>query len=318
MNSKSILLIAGGGTLGTYVGQELIKHGHLVDVICLEDKISDNERLKFFKEYATIENLKKRFGEKYYDGIVNFLHYPNAEAYRPYHELLSANTDHLIFLSSYRVYADKQHPLTETAPFLFDTVQDDGFFATETYALGKTKCEHYLNDLVKSGVKPNWTVVRPVISFSNIRFDIVCNTGHMVLDAAKEGKKLYVPKASRNLCAGLDWSGNSGKLIANLLFHPNALGEAYTVSTGQNLTWGEIADIYTEALGVEFKWIDSETYAKQVTEQQGSDYIFKYDRLFNRDIDCSKIMKETGLKPSDFITVKDGILRELRSLNAIK
>ena len=50
------------------------------------------------------------------DGIVNFLHYPEAEAYPPVHKLLTENTDHLIFLSSYRVYADLQHPITEEAP----------------------------------------------------------------------------------------------------------------------------------------------------------------------------------------------------------
>ena len=42
------LLIAGGGTLGTYVSEELLRLGHKVDVICLEDKVSFNDDLRFF------------------------------------------------------------------------------------------------------------------------------------------------------------------------------------------------------------------------------------------------------------------------------
>ena len=55
------LLIAGGGTLGTYVSEELLRLGHKVDVICLEDKVSFNDDLRFFKANATIEYIEKLF-----------------------------------------------------------------------------------------------------------------------------------------------------------------------------------------------------------------------------------------------------------------
>src|SRR5574344_984842 len=105
---KKVLLIAGGGTLGTYTAEECLRLGYQVDVICLEDKTSNNANLRFYKAKATVEYLEKLFSETNYDGIVNFIHYPNYEDYIPYHELLSRNTEHLIFLSSYRVYADLQ------------------------------------------------------------------------------------------------------------------------------------------------------------------------------------------------------------------
>ena len=74
---KRVLLIAGGGTLGTYTAAELLRLGHSVDVICLEDKMTDNENLRFFKANATLDYLKELFKENHYDGIVNFIHYPN-------------------------------------------------------------------------------------------------------------------------------------------------------------------------------------------------------------------------------------------------
>ena len=62
-----------------------------------------------------------------------------------YHELLVKNTEHLIFLSSYRVYADMQHPITESAPRLLDVSEDEEFLKTEDYALPKApRCEDML------------------------------------------------------------------------------------------------------------------------------------------------------------------------------
>ena len=110
---KRALLIGGGGTIGTYTAKELLRLGHSVDTICLEDKVSDDEDLRFFKMEASVEALGALLAEEHYDGIVNFLHYNTVEDYEPYHKLLSENTEHLIFLSSYRVYADEQHPITE-------------------------------------------------------------------------------------------------------------------------------------------------------------------------------------------------------------
>ena len=102
-SDKRVLLIAGGGTLGTYVSEELLRLGAFVDVICPEEKISNNERLVFHQSLATEELLRELFSEKHYDGIVNFIHYKKVEDYKKIHPLLISNTDHLIFLSSYRV-----------------------------------------------------------------------------------------------------------------------------------------------------------------------------------------------------------------------
>lgn len=42
-NMKHVLLIAGGVTLGTYTAEECLRLGYKVDIICLEDKVSDKE-----------------------------------------------------------------------------------------------------------------------------------------------------------------------------------------------------------------------------------------------------------------------------------
>ena len=305
---KKVLLIAGGGTLGTYTAKELLNKGCAVDVICLEDYTSNNPKLCYHKANADLNYLTEFLKDKYYDGIVNFIHYISVDDYKPIHKLLCNKTDQLIFLSSYRVYADLQHPITESAPMLADVIkEDEEFLKTENYALPKAICEKFLRE--ESGTK-NWTVVRPVISFSDKRFDLVTVSGHEIIDAARSGKTVILPEAAKNLTAGLDWAGNSGKLIANLLFKKECFGEAYTVSSGQNLTWGEVADIYTRLTGVKFRWVETAEY---VSTGHGG-YILNYDRLYDRAVDNTKILKATGFKNEDFTSIEDGIKIELNNI----
>ena len=305
---KRVLLIAGGGTLGTYTAKELVRLGHSVDIICLEDKVSESENIKYYKATATVEYLKELFSKTRYDGIVNFIHYKNYEDYIPYHELLSKSTDHLIFLSSYRIYADKEHPITESSPQLIDVIKDDPeFFVGDTYGLSKSKAERFLNN---NQYPKNWTVVRPVISFSFRRLDIVMTSGHKVVEAAKSGNSVVLPIEAKNLTAGLDWAGNSGKLIANLLFKKEAVGEAFTISSAQNLTWGEVADIYTELLGVKFEW--------KPADFPHDLWSWRYDRAYDRVIDNSKVLSVTGLKAEDFTSIREGVRIELKNIGAIE
>lgn len=315
MSQKTVLLIAGGGTLGQYTAQELLKLGYCVDVICLEAHVSRHENLRFFRNNATLEFLQTFLEDKSYDGIVNFIHYRDVAEYMPVHRLLSAKTKHLIFLSSYRVYADVQSPITEEAPQLVDVVEDARFLSEDDYAVPKSKAEQFIRE--ESGTK-NWTIVRPVISFSSRRLDIVTVSGRKVLEQSAAGHPILLPKVCQSLTAGLDWAGNSGKLIAHLLLKEKAYGEAFTVSTAQNLTWGEIADIYTELVGAKFEWVDTETYRNADARLRANDWILKYDRLFDRQIDNRKILRATGLTENDFVSIREGIRQELENIQAEK
>ena len=308
--NKRVLLIAGGGTLGTYVAGELLRLGAFVDVICLEDKTSDNERLRYVKARATIDMLRELLAERRYDGIVNFIHYVTVEDYEPYHELLIKNTDHLIFLSSYRVYADMQHPITESAPRLLDVTRDAEFLRTEDYALPKARCEDMLYS--KHAGEP-FTVVRPVISFSCLRFDLFVYSDNDIFESIAAGRALKLPRSARDLAAGIDWAGNSGKLIANLLFKRSAIGESYTVSSAQNLTWGEVADIYTRLTGLKTEWCeDSEFEASYPCLADKKKYLYVYDRRFNREINNEKILAATHLTRADFTSIEEGLAIELK------
>ena len=250
-SSKKVLLIAGGGTLGTHVSNELLRLGASVDIIYPEEKISAHPRLRFYRGFVSREMLDDLFSKNHYDGIVDFIHYKDPEEYKRSYEHLIKNTDHLIFLSSYRVYAETNEKITEESPRLYDVETDKEFLAKENYAIPKSICEDYLRTQ-RSG-EP-WTIVRPVISFSSTRLDLLLYSGTEVLRAVEANKPLLLPKTVKNNGAGIDWAGNSGKLIANLLFKPHTFGETYTVYSNHGATWGDIAKAYEEVTGVEIVW----------------------------------------------------------------
>lgn len=310
---KRVLLIGGGGTLGTHVGEELLRMGCCVDVICPEEKTSDDPDLRFFRAKGTPEYLQELFGETHYDGTVNFIHYPEVKEYMAVHDLLAAGTEHLIFLSSYRIYADEQHPITESAPQLLETSRDEAFLQHERYALPKAQAENFLRE---KHAGEHWTAVRPVISFSRYRFDIVNCSGRTVLERAVSGEPVILPEKARALTAGLDWAGNSGKLIAHLLFKPHTFGESYTVSGAPQMTWGEVADLYTRVLGVRFEWMDTQEYLRRYAPEGAANWILTCDRFFERRIDNRKIMAATGLAAKDLRSIEEGLRIELTCAGA--
>lgn len=308
-DSKHVLLIAGGGTLGTYVAKDLLERGHRVDVICLEDVVSDDQRLRYFQARATDEYLADLVGRQHYDGIVNFLHYKDPEVFKRSYPMLMSGTDHLIFLSSYRVYADEMHPITEDAPRLLDVVADPDFLEQEDYAIPKAKCEDFLRSQCAG---QNWTIVRPVISFSKLRLDFFMYSKHVIPERARVGEPVIMPSFAKDLTAGLDWSGNSGKLIAQLLFKPQAMGETYTISSGQNLTWGQVADIYTQLTGAEIRWTDEAAFlAAYPLDKPRKRWMYEHDRKYDRLVDNSKVLAATGLGKEDLMPIVEGLKIEL-------
>lgn len=308
--NKRVLLIAGGGTLGTHVGQELLRLGCRVDVICPEDKISDRASLRFIKGLATEELLSDLFAQNRYDGIVNFLHYADVASFKRAHDFLIQNTGHLIVLSSYRVYADAEHPITESAPRLHEVYGDDvALMEQDTYGVSKARCEDFL---VRERAGEPWTIVRPVISFSQYRFDLLLYSGDQPIRYARENRPICMPSSAKDLHAGFDWAGNSGKLIAHLLFKERAIGESFTIYSGHGMTWGQVADAYGETMGLRVKWVsEDEFFESDATLQAKRDILWAYDRAFDRAIDCRKVMDVTGLSREDFATVSEGIATEL-------
>ena len=309
---KKALLIGGGGTLGEYAAEELLKKGWAVDVLAPEELTSLNRNLRYFRGMADDATLKELFAANRYDAVVDYLHYRDSEVYKTRADFLLANTEQLVFLSSYRVYAGSQdpEPITEESPLLLDVAPPE-FAEKDWYAGPKTREERHL----RASGKKNWTIVRPRISFSHYRLDLLLTGGDQLLPRSAAGKPMLLPEESRYLTAGVGWAGNVGKMFAGIAGNERALGEAFTFGTGERRTWDEVARYFEEILGAKFIWVPCADYVKNATPD---DFIFRqawtYDRALSRLVDCSKVKDVCGLTDSDFLPIREGIVHELHHL----
>lgn len=307
---KKILVIGGTGAFGTYLVPELLSMGYAVDAITLEEAESNHPNLRYITARGTDELLQSLFAENRYAGIVDFIHYQPAE-YANRHRLLLENTDHLLFLSSYRIYADLEHPIRETSPQLIDTATDPLFLETDTYGLSKSRCERILLD----SPYDNWTAVRPLISSSKRRFDLITTGAPVLIERSRQGKPILLPESTRHKVAGLGWAGNVARMMARLVTSDNTFREAYTLGTGEVHTWDEVAGWYHDLLGSEFIWVNNEDFLKYgMPDSLGHRWMLEYDRMYDRTIDAGKMMAATGFTLSDFVPVHDAIARELAEL----
>ena len=303
---ENVLLVAGGGTLGTYVAEETVSRGIHTDVICLEDYKS-SRMITYYKEKVNLEYIKKFLEGKQYSAIVDFLHYVNVEDYKQMYDVYSEHTEQIVYLSSYRVYADEEHPITEKSPTWMDVNVDKVFLESENYAMPKLRCEAFL----KSVPKKNWTIVRPVISFSDRRFDLFMYSGQAPVLKAKNKENIVLPSMAKEITAGIDWAGNTGKLIGKLLLNEKAFGETFTISSGQNISWGNLADIYREVFGLDTKWVSMEDFIKYGPDMSWNKWGLKYDRILDRAVDVTKVLKATGMKKEDFKSIKEALIYEM-------
>ena len=72
-----------------------------------------------------------------------------------------------VFLSSARVYAPSDKPITEESPRLLEIVKDTDYLSTDEYALSKARQE----DILKA-TGGNYTIIRPYITFAENRFQL--------------------------------------------------------------------------------------------------------------------------------------------------
>ncbi|MBN2643166.1 MAG: NAD-dependent epimerase/dehydratase family protein, partial [Victivallales bacterium] len=304
-NGRKALVLGGTGAMGVYLVPELAARGYEVKVISWDEVVSNNPLISYVKANGKdIEYLKELLKEGF-DVIVDFLMYPGNEFNERY-ELLLQNTNHYFYLSTYRVYDGVEIPITETSPRLLDNSKDKDFLATDDYSLFKARGE----DVLRNSKYNNWTIVRPAITYSKFRYQLVTLEAPVVVARALKGLPLVLPEAALSVQATMSWAGDVAQMFAGLVLNPGAYGEAFTLATAEHRTWGEIAEYYKEIIGLEYVAASTEDYLEIMGGTQGARYQLAYDRLFDRVVDNSKILRVAGLKQENFMPLRQGLEKE--------
>lgn len=139
----NILILGGTGSIGAALVNILKTTNWNVAVTSRKAKdrvgnvtyIEGNAHEKMF--------LKECLHKEKWDAIVDFMAYTTKEFSERY-ELFLKNTNQYFFLSSSRVYAESDSPITENSARLLDVCSDEEYLKTDEYALAKARQENLL------------------------------------------------------------------------------------------------------------------------------------------------------------------------------
>lgn len=305
---KRILLLGGTGAMGAHLSRVLSKRGDSVDVTTRRER-KDECNIHFIRGNAHDTNfVKKLLKTQCYDAVVDFMVY-NTDEFKTRANMMLENAKQYVFLSSARVYADSETPIKEDeTPRLLDVCKDAEYLATDEYALTKARQE----DILRHSGKMNWTIIRPYITFSEIRLQLGVLEKENWLWRALHGRTIVFSKDIADRLTTLTYGLNVAEAMAALIGDERALGEAFHITYDKSYKWSELLEIYLETLeeitGKEPKVMMID---KALNLKNGGKWQVLMDRHFNRSFDNTKIKR--FYDTSQFLPTKEGLRQCLKS-----
>lgn len=229
--------------------------------------------------------MKQLLSEQNFDAIVDFMNYGYDEFAGCFHALLSA-TDHYIFLSSSRVYADSAAPITEKSPRLLDVSSDTAFLQTQRYALRKARQENLLTESGKS----NFSIIRPYITYSNRRLQLGIYEKEQWLYRLLNHKPVIIRDEILTRRTTLT-HGKDVSTVLSRVMDSAPLAGPVQIMTSETMRWGDILKLYLqvleEALGPGACNVYTCPSMEEIESLFEGGYNTKYDRLYDRVFDPS-------------------------------
>jgi len=300
-----ILVMGGTGAMGVYLVPFLEDLGYEVHVTTRSNiQRTQCSNIKWIignaKEIDFLNSLLK----SNYDVIVDFMKYSTKE-FEDRVDLLLNATNQYVFLSTYRVFADSQTPLTESSPRLLDVSKDKVFLTTDEYSLAKARQE----DILMFSGKSNWTIVRPSITYSTNRFQLGTLEANVIMHRGLQGLPIIFSEEMLAKQTTMTWAGDAAKFIALLIGNDQALLNDFNVVTNETRTWAEVYNIYKDEIGLKLNVVSLKKYIN-ITEKE---YQIKYDRMFDRIMDNTKILVTTGVRPDSLVGLQIGLRKEIQN-----
>lgn len=300
----NVLLLGGTGAIGKMLVDMLAERKDTkVYVTSRKKRHSSNEVTYIYGNALDDFFLLKTLDERRYDCVIDFMVY-RVEQFEKRINLILPKVEQYIFISTARVYADSKVPIHEDSDRLLDVCQDHKFVKSNAYAIAKAKEE---NILTASLIK-NWTIVRPYITYNDNRLQLCNFEKEQWLVRALRGKTVVVGKDILKRHTSLTYAYDVAYGINKLVNNNKALGEVFHIVNESHCSWNKILELYKKYFkkytGYEMK-IKCVNDSNMFSWKDGDDYVVKYDRLYDRIFDSSKINAIIG--NYKYTTVDDGI-----------
>ena len=299
----NVLVLGGTGAMGTHLISFLSENSDINVVVTSRSERHSYENINYIVGNARDkEFMSYLLKNTYYDVIVDFMNY-NYEEFLECHRALLEATDHYIFLSSSRVYANHEGRITENCPRLLETSKDEAFLSTNRYALRKAREENILR---QSGLT-NYSIIRPYITYSNRRLQLGIYEKEEWLYRVLNDKPLIMTEGildkTTTLSFGRDVSFGIYKIALG-----KPIADAVHITTMENMTWLEILKLYASIIKQQtgksiILYTSPEINKIEMLFEGGYNTI--YDRQWNRQFDNT--MAERVCGHIDYLSMREGL-----------
>ena len=299
-----ILVLGGTGAMGVPVVDYCSQYAEVY--VTSRNKHEDKGNVHYLAGNAHSEEfMRNEVLTRDYDVIIDFMTY-HTEEFKSKVDLLMGSTGHYVFLSSSRVYAEKDGLITEDSPRILDVCKEESYLATDEYALSKARCENLLKE--KSG---GWTVIRPYITYNSQRMQLGVYEKENWLRRFLAGHSVVVPKDIMSRRTTVTFGDDVALRIGKLALSKDSVGQVYHITNPNSMLWQEVLDMYEKCLfsltGQHMKIIYEEDSLG--LQKVWSKWQIIYDRLYSRQFDNSK---QESICGCDYTDTEEAIRRCLQ------
>lgn len=302
---SKILILGGTGAMGTHLVSILEDTDNEVYVTTRKQR-TNRSNITYVQGNAHDDAFIRPLLTEGMDVVVDFMVY-NTEEFKKRASLMLDSCSQYVYLSSSRVYSDNDEVITESTPRLLDVCKDEEYLATDEYALTKARQENILRE---SG-KTNWTIIRPYITYSEIRLQLGVNEKETWLYRALHGHTIVFSEDIANNYTTLTYGYDVARGIASIIGKPEACGEAFHITQSEPMKWHEVLDLYTTVIAEKTGSEPKVLMRRQSPNLAFGKWQVMYDRWYNRKFDSSKI--DRYISTESFIPSPEGLKRCLET-----
>lgn len=238
------------------------------------------------------EEVKKRLEGMTFDVVCDFIGFVKEQLERDY-RLFKGKTRQFMYISSASAY---EKPLA--SPYITEgTALANPYWE---YSRNKIACEEYLMKLYREEGFPV-TIIRPSHTYGDWSLPLAVHGTKgpwQVLKRMLEGKPVIVHGDGTTLWT-VTHNSDFAKAFVGLMGNIHAIGEAFQITSDENLTWNQIHTIIAGILGVEYKpYFVSSSFLAEVGEK------FDFRGSLLGDKACTVIFDNSKVKRAvpDFVS----------------
>ena len=245
-----VLFIGGTGLISSACAELAIRRSLELTILnrAMSTKypLPEGARLLAGDVHAGEGHLAELLKDKRFDVVVDWIAFTPEDIERDL-RLFRGKTEQFVFISSASAYQKPpaHYIITEETPL------DNPFWE---YSRNKIACEKLLMAEYRQRGFPV-TIIRPSLTYGPSQIPL-CGASwqhpYTVIDRMKRGQKIIVPGDGTSLWV-LTWNGDFAKGLVGLFGRPDAIGEAFQITSDEVLTWNQIFQQAGQALGLELQ-----------------------------------------------------------------